>query len=71
MLRLIRRSVNLRGSSYGKEYSSAFRTLAITDSRPSANVTLLIRRVADLSDAGVAMVMSFNEFFVGVRQGHR
>ena len=71
VLRLIRRSMNLRGSSHGKEYSLAFRTLALTDSRPSANVTLLIRRAADLSGASVTMVMPFNEFFVGVWQGHR
>jgi hypothetical protein len=63
--RLIRRGVNLRGSTYHrvraaqsssgqvgeKEYASPLRHWALTDSRPSANLTLLIRRVADLAAA--------------------
>ncbi|WHZ29272.1 MAG: hypothetical protein OJF51_004074 [Nitrospira sp.] len=62
---LIRHGVNLRGSTYhraraaqaargwvgGKVYASPVRHWALTDSRPSANVTLIILRVADLAAA--------------------
>ncbi|WHZ26196.1 MAG: hypothetical protein OJF51_000991 [Nitrospira sp.] len=62
--RFIQRGVNLRDSTYRraraaraarggrvrKGYASP-RHRALTDSRPSANVTLLLRRVADLAAA--------------------
>jgi hypothetical protein len=63
--RFIQRGVNLRGSTYHweraalaarggvgeKEYASPVRHWALTVSRPSASMTLLIRRVADLAAA--------------------
>ena len=64
VLRLIRRGVNLRGSTYHraraaraargggeKGYALPLRHWALTISRPSANVRLLIRRLADLAAA--------------------
>jgi len=49
--RLIQRGVNLRRSTYGPTYASPLRHRALTDSRPSAYVTLIILRVADLPAA--------------------
>jgi hypothetical protein len=63
--RFIQRGVNFRGSTYhrvraaravrgwvgGKVYASPLRHRALTDSRPSAGVTLIILRVADLAAA--------------------
>jgi hypothetical protein len=63
--RFIQRGVNLRGSPYRraraasaarggwvkKDYASPLRHWALTDSRPSANVTLIILRIADLAAA--------------------
>ncbi|WHZ28444.1 MAG: hypothetical protein OJF51_003242 [Nitrospira sp.] len=40
-----------RGGPGEKEYASPFRHWALTDSRPSADVTLIILRVADLAAA--------------------
>ena len=42
---------SLRGSTYGPKYASPLRHWALTDSRPSAGVRLLIRRVADFPAA--------------------
>jgi len=40
---------SLNASTYRKKYASALRHWALTDSRPSADVTLIILRVADLA----------------------
>jgi len=44
---------SLRGSTYGTEYASPLRHWALTNSHPSANVRLLIRRLADLAAAAL------------------
>jgi hypothetical protein len=44
---------SLRGSTCGTEYASPLRHWALTNSRSSANVTLLIRRLADLAAAAL------------------
>jgi hypothetical protein len=46
---------SLRDSPYGDEYDSSLRHWALTNSRPSANVTLIILRVADLAAAARGM----------------
>gem|GEM_PF-3398161 len=47
--RFIQRGVNLRVSTYKTTYASPLGHGTLTDSRPSANVRLLIRRLADLA----------------------
>ena len=42
---------SLRGSTYENEYASPLEHWALTDSRPSANVALIILRAADLAAA--------------------
>ncbi len=63
VLCFIRHGVSLRSLSCRAEYASPLRHWALTTSRPSANVKLLIRRLADLATALLAVFLSILKFF--------